>query len=90
MIRVANVTKKTPSKLSQMPVFAISQILTRLVAKMMALGGVATGNMKAKEQDTVAGTIRNRGWILMALDNAPKIGSNISTVAALEVNSVKK
>ena len=32
-------------------------------AKTMALGGVATGNMKAYEQVTAAGNINDRGLI---------------------------
>ena len=32
---------------------AISEIWIRLVAKTIALGGVATGNIKAKEQDII-------------------------------------
>ena len=84
------VTKNTHNKFSKIPTLAISEVWIRLVAKTIALGGVATGNIKAKEQDIVAGTIRNNGWILIAIANAPKIGSKISTVVTFEVSSVKK
>ena len=39
----------------------------------MAFGGVATGNMKAYEQVTVAGNMRYNGLIPMAIDCINKI-----------------
>ena len=38
------------------------------VEKTMAFGGVATGNMKAKEHAMVAEIIRYSGWNSMAID----------------------
>jgi hypothetical protein len=35
-------------------------------ARTIALGGVATGNMKAYEQHRVAGIMKYRGWIFIA------------------------
>lgn len=35
--------------------------------KAMALGGVATGNMKAREAAMVHGSITYSGWILIAM-----------------------
>jgi hypothetical protein len=34
----------------------------------MAFGGVATGSINAKLQVTVAGTVKNKGWIPSVLD----------------------
>ena len=50
-----------PSRLTISPVFAISNILIFPEPKTIALGGVATGNMKAKEADIVIGSISKRG-----------------------------
>lgn len=44
----------------------ISITLISLLENAMALGGVATGSMKAKEAETVAVTIRYNGFILVA------------------------
>ena len=79
-----------PSRFRISPVFAMSMILIRLVPKIMALGGVATGNMNAIEADKVAGNIRNSGFILVATPRPASMGSNISVVAVFDVNSVKK
>ena len=44
-------------------ILTISGMLRYPVEKTIALGGVATGNMNANEQDIVAEIIRKRGWI---------------------------
>jgi len=72
------------------PVLAISIILILPVPKMMAFGGVATGNMKAIDAESVAGIMKSKGFVWVDIDNPAKTGSNISVVATLEVNSVKK
>ena len=72
------------------PVVAISAIFILFVPKIIALGGVATGNIKAIEAETVAGSIRNNGLISIETDNPAKIGRIISVVAVFEVNSVRK
>ena len=41
----------------------MSHIFNLPVEYTMAFGGVETGNMKANEQDIVAGIIRYHGWI---------------------------
>ena len=56
---MASVITIIPAILSHIPVRAISQISIRFVPKMIAFGGVATGNIKANEQAIVAGTIKN-------------------------------
>ena len=44
------------------PVLAISAILIRPLPKMIALGGVAMGSMKAQEAEMVAGIIISKGF----------------------------
>jgi hypothetical protein len=56
----------------------------------MALGGVATGSIKAMEADIVAGIINKRGFRLRAKAVPFIIGNNAAVVAVLDVNSVKK
>lgn len=52
---------------------AFSEILTMSMTfrlpkeKAMALGGVATGNMKASDAEMVQGSITYSGWILIAV-----------------------
>lgn len=43
----------------------MSWLLMLAAAKTMALGGVATGSMKAYEQHTAAGSIRYSGFTFM-------------------------
>lgn len=56
----------------------------------MAFGGVATGNIKAVEQEIVAGIIRIIGLISIAKDSPAKTGNKVEAVAVFEVNSVVK
>lgn len=56
---------------------------------MIALGGVATGSMKAKLALIVAGIIRILGSIPAATAADAKIGSSNVVVAVLLVTSVK-
>ena len=55
----------------------------------MALGGVATGNIKAKLALIVAGIINNLGSISDAIAAVTNIGNRIVVVAVLLVTSVK-
>ncbi len=80
----------TPRRLMNTPIFAISAILIRPLPKMMALGGVATGIMKAHEAESVAGIISISGLTRMATATEARIGRIISVVAVLEVSSVRK
>ena len=54
----------------------------------MAFGGVATGNMKAYEQVTVAGSISSNGFTFMVMAISERIGSRTLAVAVLEATSV--
>ena len=56
----------------------------------MALGGVATGSIKAQDGESVAGIIRKSGLIFIATANDARMGRIICVVAVFEVNSVKK
>jgi hypothetical protein len=72
------------------PTRTISKTLTLPLPKTIALGGVATGNIKAQEAANVAGTIKNAGLISRTTDADCKIGKTNCVVAVLEVNSVSK
>ena len=58
------------------------------VLNAMAFGGVATGNMKAKEHDMQPGMMSKRGLIRMSVAMEASIGSTIVAVETLLVNSV--
>lgn len=77
-------------RFSHIPVCAITRIGTFPVEKTMALGGVATGSIKAIEADIVAGSMSNKGFIWVAPEIPANIGRVIFTVAVLEVSSVRK
>lgn len=81
--------KITPRKFKKIPALIIFVIGTRPEPKTIAFGGVATGNMKAHDADSVAGIINNSGWMWIATATEAKMGSIISVVAVFEVISVK-
>ena len=53
---------------------AISAILMRPLPKTIALGGVATGIIKAHDADSVAGIIISNGLIRSSTESAARIG----------------
>ena len=71
------------------PSRAIVLMVSRSDPNTMALGGVATGNMKAKLQLIVAGTMISFGSISAASAAAARIGISSVAVAVLLVTSVK-
>eukprot|EP00446_Apocalathium_sp_SHHI-4_P069457 CAMPEP_0177538494 /NCGR_PEP_ID=MMETSP0369-20130122/58417_1 /TAXON_ID=447022 ORGANISM="Scrippsiella hangoei-like, Strain SHHI-4" /NCGR_SAMPLE_ID=MMETSP0369 /ASSEMBLY_ACC=CAM_ASM_000364 /LENGTH=153 /DNA_ID=CAMNT_0019021329 /DNA_START=416 /DNA_END=872 /DNA_ORIENTATION=+ len=73
-----------------MPAFKKSLMLSRLVAKTTEFGGVAAGNMNAKEHATVAGRSKARGWVNVSAATDASIGNIILAVAVLEVTSVEQ
>ena len=79
-----------PTILSAKPVLDISNTLSRLVPKIIALGAVAEGSIKANEAAIVAGSMNKRGFISMLMASPANTGRKVSTVATLEVSSVKK
>ena len=80
----------TPIMFINIPTLAISAILIRPLPKTMALGGVATGIMKAHDAERVAGIISSKGFAFMAKATDANMGRIISVVAVLDVSSVKK
>lgn len=50
-----------PRRFTAIPVFAMVGISRQPLPNMIALGGVATGSMKAQEALNVAGTINTKG-----------------------------
>lgn len=57
--------------------------------KIIAFGGVPTGNMYAQLAAIAAGAINSNGCTPTATDNVAKIGKIIVAVAVLDVTSVK-
>jgi len=86
----ARVIMKIPARFMTRPVLTISFIFSRLVPKTMAFGGVATGSINAIEADIVAGSMKRRGCVSLAIANPAKMGRIISVVAVLDVSSVRK
>lgn len=80
----------TEIRLSKNPALTMSRMWTKPVPKTTALGGVATGNIKAHEAESVAPTISTCGCKPITSDNEINIGSIILTVATLDVTSVRK
>lgn len=87
--QVTITTTTIPSIFSKNPVRTIVAILIRLVPKIMALGGVAVGNIKASEEARVAGIIRSSGLLTLLMARLAKTGSSIWVEATLEVSSVR-
>ena len=79
-----------PMIFSQIPARDICGMLTFRLLNTIALGGVATGSIKAKEAAIATETIRYNGWICIATANAPITGIRRDEVAVLDVISVKK
>ena len=63
-------------------------MVTRPVAKTMALGGVPTGSMKARLSASVAGTSSSKGSIPIPGATAPRIGMIVAAMAVFEAISV--
>ena len=57
--------------------------------KIMAFGAVAEGNIKAREAEIVAGSIKSKGLTSMLMAKPANTGKKVSTVATFEVNSVR-
>ena len=69
--RTAEVTIPAPIKLRTKPARDICGTLTQPLPNTMAFGGVATGNMKANEAASVAGSIKNKGCTVAAIAAMP-------------------
>ena len=86
---MVRVTTRTPIIFNINPVLDISITLSRLVPKTIAFGGVATGSINANDPAIVAGNINNNGLISILIARPARTGKKVSTVAVLEVSSVK-
>ncbi len=71
------------------PFLAICITVIRFDPKIIALGGVATGSIKAMEALIVAGIIKSKGFTSTLTESPASTGKSISVVAVLDVNSVK-
>tara|TARA_R110002050_G_scaffold123316_1_gene242057 strand:- start:965 stop:1492 length:528 start_codon:yes stop_codon:yes gene_type:complete len=69
--------------------FIISAISTMSAEKTIAFGGVATGKMNAKEEETVKGIMNKRGFCPIAIAISATIGRIILIEAVLLINSVR-
>ena len=83
-------TARIPSIFSINPVRTMVLIFIRLVPKIMALGGVAVGSIKARDEARVAGIMNSKGLFPLLMARLAKTGSNIWVEATLEVSSVRK
>ena len=76
-------------RLRTTPLRIICGIVSMPEANIIALGGVATGNINAQLAAKVIGTLNINGdkscWIAIA----PMTGKNVAVVAKLLVNSVR-
>ena len=72
------------------PILTISNTLIFPVPKIIALGGVATGNIKAHDADNTAGIINHTGVISSTFAVERRIGITSWVVAVFDVNSVNK
>ena len=72
------------------PSLAISRTENFPEANTIALGGVATGSIKAKLALMVAGIMKSFGSMFAVIAATTKIGNKIVVVAVLLVTSVKK
>ena len=76
--------------LSTNPAFIISRWLTIPVPKAIALGGVATGSIKAQEAPSPMMSESPKGLTPTLSATDINIGTNRAALAVFEVNSVRK
>ncbi len=76
-------------RFKQNPAFAICGIDTLPEPNIIALGAVATGNIKAQLAARAIGAINNKGSIYAAVAMPPKTGNKVAVVAVLLVSSVR-
>jgi hypothetical protein len=72
------------------PVWIMSLIFSNPEPKTTALGGVATGSMKAQDAAIVAEIINRNGCTSILIAIGANIGKSIAVVARLDVISVNK
>ena len=79
-------TMTTPIMFSHTPARTICGILIVPVEKMIAFGGVATGNMNAQLAAIVIGTVSTIGGTPADTAIAPMTGKRVAVVARLLVS----
>lgn len=72
-----------PARSSGAPARSISTRVTDGLAKIIALGGVATGSMNPMEADKATGNMKVTGSIFRDAATAPAIGRKIAAIAVL-------
>src|SRR5690554_2252743 len=80
----------TETRFRRNPVLIISIIFRYPEPKTTALGGVATGNIKAHDAANAAPNKNPNGWTSMVKAIGARMGRIIDVVAVLEVISVRK
>ena len=75
-------------KLIKIPALTICWMGTKFEAKIIELGGVATGNIKAHEATIVSGKVTNKGFIPKFNPTLAITGIKVIVVVRLLVNSV--
>ncbi|SKO69455.1 Uncharacterised protein [Mycobacteroides abscessus subsp. massiliense] len=75
---------------SNKPTFIISRCLIKPVPNTIALGGVATGNMKAQDAPTPMTNTKTCSGRPICAAMLAKIGTSRAAEAVLLVNSVRK
>lgn len=86
---MARLMQPIPRMFITAPALAMSDTLRIPYEKTMALGGVATGSMKAKEALSVQGIITYRGFRLIDWHMEARTGRKSVAVATLLAHSVK-
>mmetsp|Transcript_98096 Transcript_98096/g.316337 ORF Transcript_98096/g.316337 Transcript_98096/m.316337 type:complete len:250 (+) Transcript_98096:157-906(+) len=89
-VNIQTVINTAEARLMPSPVSAMSFMVIRFVAKTIALGGVATGSMKAQLAARVAGTMKVAGMTPSEQESSPMMGRSTLAVAVLLVTSVRK
>src|SRR5690554_422497 len=77
-------------RFSQRPAFDISGMVIFPLPYTIALGGVATGNIKAQLAPNTTGIANSNGFSPKPIATEAKIGKNAAVEAVLLVISVKK
>lgn len=87
-VGISTESRKIPKHLSMKPGMTRSVILSLPAVYAIALGGVAMGSMKEKEEAMVAVTMRKRGCRPIERQTSASNGKKMVAVALLDVNSV--
>jgi len=87
-VGISTDSRKIPVHLSRNPGMAKSVIFSLPAVYATALGGVAMGSMKEKEEAMVAVIMRKSGWMLSERETSASNGRKMVAVALLDVNSV--